>query len=189
VLPGFRVFTTQFYWTCFSTAQELLQALALGLGVKKRHQQQQQQHSPGGNDDADDDDDDDENDEDYFLGFHSGHANQLRLLHYPPVATARLAGASADLARMPAHSDWGSITLLFQDACGGLQVEAPGEEAAGRFVDAVPVEGALIVNVGDLLMRWSNGMYGGARARVCVYAPLVFCDFFPSPSPPNLPSF
>lgn len=167
VLPGFRAFTTRFYWTCSAAAQDLLRALALGLGIQRRRGRRGP--SLSGEDDANDDDDDngcgeeDDCDEDYFLRFHSGHANQLRLLHYPAVATARLAGAAADLARMPAHSDWGSITLLFQDACGGLQVEAPGEPA-GRFVDVMPVEGALVegalvMNVGDLLMRWSNGAW------------------------------
>lgn len=127
VLPGFRAFATGFYWACWAAARELLRALALGLDLD------------GG--------------EDYLLRFHGGDNNQLRLLHYPPVETAAL--ASDAVARMPAHSDWGSITMLFQDDCGGLQVEDP--RRPGRFVDAAPVEGALVMNVGDLLMRWSNG--------------------------------
>lgn len=129
VLPGFRAFATGFYWACNTTARELLRAVAVGLGL-----------------DADGD---------ALARFHSGHNNQLRLLHYPPVETARL--SSNALARMPAHSDWGSITLLFQDDCGGLQVE--DAKAPGRFVDATPVPGALVMNVGDLLMRWSNGTF------------------------------
>lgn len=59
------------------------------------------------------------------------------------------------LVIVPAHSDWGTITMLFQDACGGLQVEDPNRP--DHFVDAAPLEGALVMNVGDLLMRWSNG--------------------------------
>ena len=47
--------------------------------------------------------------------------------------------------------------MLFQDDCGGLQVEDPN--APGQFVNADPVEGALVMNVGDVLMRWSNGAY------------------------------
>ncbi|RYP15474.1 hypothetical protein DL765_005681 [Monosporascus sp. GIB2] len=126
VLPGFRSFMTQFYWTCFETAKELLRALALGVGL---------------------------GDEDYFLNYHSGENNQLRLLHYPPVETEKL--SSNAVARMPAHSDWGSITMLFQDETGGLQVEDP--KNPGSFLDATPMKNALIMNVGDLLMRWSNG--------------------------------
>jgi isopenicillin N synthase-like dioxygenase len=75
------------------------------------------------------------------------------LLHYPAIAAAELESGRA--ARMPAHSDWSSITLLFQDECGGLEVEDPNQP--GEFVAVAPIEGACVVNVGDLLMRWSNG--------------------------------
>ena len=64
MLPGFREFTTAFYWRCFDVAKELLRALALGLGL---------------------------DDEEFFLRFHSGVNNQLRLLHYPPVEAEKLA--------------------------------------------------------------------------------------------------
>lgn len=126
VLPGFRAFMTDFYWECFGTAKELLKAIAIGIGLDE---------------------------EAYLLRFHSGENNQLRLLHYPPVDRDKL--SSNALARMPAHSDWGSITMLFQDDCGGLQVERVNRP--GEFVDATPMKGALVMNVGDLLMRWSNG--------------------------------
>lgn len=125
-LPGFRTFTTTFYWTCWRTAQDILRALALGLSLP---------------------------DEDYLLRFHDGHNNQLRLLHYPPVPAAELESQLS--ARMPAHTDWGSITMLFQDDCGGLEVES----RQGEFVEAKPLKGAIVMNIGDLLMRWSNGCY------------------------------
>ncbi|KAF3762708.1 Clavaminate synthase-like protein [Cryphonectria parasitica EP155] len=137
VLPGFREFTTGFYWCLFDTAKELLKAMAIGIGL---------------------------DDESFFLRYHSGQNNQLRLLHYPPVETAKL--SSNALARMPAHSDWGSITMLFQDDCGGLQVE--NVEQPGEFVDATPVKGALVMNVGDLLMRWSNDYLKSTLHRVTV---------------------
>ncbi|OTB09282.1 hypothetical protein M426DRAFT_316564 [Hypoxylon sp. CI-4A] len=135
VLPGFREFTTKFYWKCFEAAKELLRALAVGVGLE---------------------------DEEFFVRFHSGDNNQLRLLHYPPVEAAKL--SSNTVARMPAHSDWGTITMLFQDDCGGLQVEHPSEP--GRFVDATPVKNALVMNVGDLLMRWSNDFLKSTLHRV-----------------------
>ena len=118
-------------------AKELLRAMAVGLGL---------------------------DDEDHFLHFHSGLNNQLRLLHYPPVETEKL--SSNLLARMPAHSDWGSITMLFQDGCGGLQVEDPA--TPGTFVDATPMKGALVMNVGDLMMRWSNDYLKSTLHRVTV---------------------
>ncbi|OTB15143.1 hypothetical protein K445DRAFT_318529 [Daldinia sp. EC12] len=134
-LPGFREFTTQFYWSCYGVARELLRALAIGVGLE---------------------------DEDFFLRFHSGINNQLRLLHYPPIEADKL--SSNVVARMPAHSDWGTITMLFQDDCGGLQVEHPNEP--GHFVDATPIKNALVMNVGDLLMRWSNDLLKSTLHRV-----------------------
>lgn len=92
-------------------------------------------------------------DEDHLLKLHSGHFNQLRLLHYPPILARAI--EEGKMARMPAHTDWGSMTMLFQDDCGGLQVEDPN--VPGKFVGVEPLEGALVMNVGDLLMRWSNG--------------------------------
>ncbi|XDG04426.1 hypothetical protein ABKA04_004041 [Annulohypoxylon sp. FPYF3050] len=135
VLPGFREFMVPFYWKCFEAGKELLRALAIGIGLE---------------------------DEDFFLRFHSGENNQLRLLHYPPVEAEKL--SSNEVARMPAHSDWGTITMLFQDDCGGLQVEHPNEP--DHFVDATPMKNALVMNVGDLLMRWSNDFLKSTLHRV-----------------------
>jgi isopenicillin N synthase-like dioxygenase len=125
-LHGFRQATSTFYWECDKVAQTILQALAMGIDLE---------------------------DSSHLINSHSGHNNQLRLLHYPTVAAAYL--ESEKVARMPAHTDWSTITLLFQDDCGGLEVENPHQ--AGNFVPATPVENACVMNVGDLLMRWSNG--------------------------------
>jgi len=91
-------------------------------------------------------------DPEFLLRFHSGHNNQLRLLHYPPIPAAQLENEPS--ARMPAPSDWGSITILFQDDCGGLEVE--NQHAPGRFIKVIPLKNAIVMNIGDLLMRRSN---------------------------------
>ncbi|KAK3897286.1 hypothetical protein C8A05DRAFT_39165 [Staphylotrichum tortipilum] len=90
-------------------------------------------------------------DENYFDRFVDAHDNTLRLLHYPSVSPA-VFRANAGQVRAGAHSDYGSLTFLFQDDRGGLQVQSPG----GKFVDATPIEGTCVVNAGDLLARWSN---------------------------------
>jgi hypothetical protein len=92
-------------------------------------------------------------DPEYMLKFHAGHNNQLRLLHYPPIPAAELENETS--ARMPAHSDWGSITMLFQDDCGGLEVES--QHVPGEFIKVTPMKNAIVMNIGDMLMRWSNG--------------------------------
>ena len=116
---------SSFYWTCFEAGKKILRALALGIGLE----------------------------EDHLLNFHSGDYNQLRLLHYSPIPAKAI--DEGKFARMPAHTDWSTMTLLFQDDCGGLQVETPRKPA--EFIDVTPVPGPLVMNVGDLLMRWSNG--------------------------------
>lgn len=126
VLPGFRDFMNRFYWECFTAASDILRALAVGIGLE---------------------------DADHILKLHSGHNNQLRLLHYPPIPAMAL--ESQTTARMPAHCDWSSITLLFQDECGGLEVEDP--QNPGIFIPATPIKNAIVMNVGDLLQMWSNG--------------------------------
>jgi isopenicillin N synthase-like dioxygenase len=62
-----------------------------------------------------------------------------------------------------AHTDFGAVTLLLQDAVGGLQVfDGPSE----TWIDVVPVPGALVVNLGNLMMRWSNDRYMSNLHRV-----------------------
>ena len=67
-----------------------------------------------------------------------------------------------DQVRAGEHTDYGSITLLFQDSRGGLQVKSP----SGEFVDATPIEGTVVVNAGDLLARWSNDTIRSTLHRV-----------------------
>jgi isopenicillin N synthase-like dioxygenase len=128
VLPQFREFMTRFYWECFEVASDIMRALALGIGL---------------------------DDEDHLVKRHSGHNNQLRLLHYPSLPAEALENET--MSRMPAHTDWSSMTMLFQDDCGGLEVEDLAQP--GRFIPATPVRNAIVMNVGDLLQRWSNGMF------------------------------
>jgi isopenicillin N synthase-like dioxygenase len=81
----------------------------------------------------------------------------MRLVHYPPQPPATDGGIGAR-----AHTDKGLITLLLNDANGGLHVQS----ANGEWIDAPPRPGALIINVGDLLTRWTNGRFRSAVHRV-----------------------
>lgn len=73
-------------------------------------------------------------DDKHFLPSHSGNNNQLRLLHYPPVALADIDGKGARLTRMPAHTDWGSLTMVFQDGIGGLEVGLWKRKKKKKFI-------------------------------------------------------
>ena len=65
--------------------------------------------------------------------------------------------------RNAAHTDFGGFTILRQDdAPGGLQVKAPDD----RWVDVKPVGGALVINAGDLIQRWTNDRWVSTLHRV-----------------------
>ena len=59
------------------------------------------------------------------------------------------------------HTDWGCLTLLYQDQTGGLEVR--GHDG---WVSAVPIPGTYVVNVGDLLARWTNDRFRSTPHRV-----------------------
>lgn len=95
----------------------------------------------------------------YFDPFIDTGDNTLRLLHYPAVPRGIF---KAGQERAGAHTDYGTITLLFQDTHGGLQVESPN----GHYVDVPPIENTVVINVADLLARWSNDVLKSTMHRV-----------------------
>ena len=68
--------------------------------------------------------------------------------------------ADADLG-IHHHTDAGALTVLLQDEVGGLQVHRND-----RWHDIPPVEGALVINTGDMMQVWSNDTYRAPAHRV-----------------------
>ncbi len=96
--------------------------------------------------------------EDYFDASCADPMVTLRMVRYPPHpenADERTFGAGA-------HTDWGAVTVLAQDNLGGLEVQMPDNS----WVPATPIPGTFVVNLGDMVPRWTNGLYHSNPHRV-----------------------
>ncbi|KAK4169314.1 hypothetical protein QBC43DRAFT_307432 [Cladorrhinum sp. PSN259] len=132
-LVGFKSTMNSFFDECKALHEQVMRAIAVGMGLE----------------------------ETFFDRFVDVGDNTLRLLHYPAV-NKNVFKINPGQVRAGEHSDYGSITLLFQDQKGGLQVRSP----SGEFVDATPIEDTVVVNAGDLLARWSNDTIKSTIHRV-----------------------
>ncbi|KAK6503883.1 hypothetical protein TWF481_008884 [Arthrobotrys musiformis] len=91
--------------------------------------------------------------EGYFDNLVSGKGGIMRLLHYPPQEDENLDMKQLGIG---AHSDYECFTILAQqNGVEALQVL----NKAGQWVGATPMEGTFVVNVGDMMARWTNDLY------------------------------
>jgi len=102
--------------------------------------------------------------EDAFAPHYTRPLARGQLVHYPP---AEAEDAAAERYGVAPHTDFGVLTLLLQDDSGGLQVR----RRDGAWIDAPPIPGTLVCNIGDLLQRWSNDRFVSTVHRVVNRAP------------------
>ncbi|XP_028287740.1 UPF0676 protein C1494.01-like [Parambassis ranga] len=134
-LTGFQEIHTSFFQLCKELSLRVLRVMAQSLDL----------------------------DPDVFLSAHrligtDENATTLRSLYYPPVNSEK---AKEGQLRCGEHSDYGSITLLFQDS-EGLQVCT----RSGDFISVPSIPGAILVNIADLMQRWTSDQFVSVRHRV-----------------------
>ncbi|MFJ3789453.1 isopenicillin N synthase family dioxygenase [Kitasatospora sp. NPDC090091] len=86
------------------------------------------------------------------------HMTPMMVNYYPPRT-----GVAHDKLRNSPHTDFGSLTVLYQDdAPGGLQVR----DQHGQWLDVPPLAGSFVVNLGRLMTRWTNDRWASTVHRV-----------------------
>jgi isopenicillin N synthase-like dioxygenase len=96
-------------------------------------------------------------DEDYFIDTVRDGNSVMRLLHYPPIE-----GEPGSHVRAGAHEDINTITLLLGAEEAGLELLTKD----GRWIPVAPKPGELVVNIGDMLQRLTNGLLRSTSHRV-----------------------
>ncbi|XP_075640014.1 azadirone synthase LFS-like [Castanea sativa] len=136
ILPSWRRMMESFYKKLLSAGKRLLSLIALALNVE----------------------------EDFFekVGALDKPNAFLRLLHYP----GELGSSDDEIYGSSAHSDYGMVTLLATDGVQGLQVCREKFKQPRIWEDVLPVDGALIVNIGDIMERWTNCLFRSTLHRV-----------------------
>ncbi|XP_075996878.1 uncharacterized protein LOC142990864 [Genypterus blacodes] len=128
-LTAFKEIQTSFFLRCKELSLRVLRVMALSLGL----------------------------DPDVFLSAHrfvggSGNTAFLRPLYYPPIDIDKL---KENQLRCGEHSDFGTLTLLFQGPDEGLEVR----RLSGEFMVAPSIPGAVLINIADLLQRWTSDRF------------------------------
>ncbi|GAV77999.1 2OG-FeII_Oxy domain-containing protein/DIOX_N domain-containing protein [Cephalotus follicularis] len=161
ILPSWRPTMESYHRKVLSAGKRLLSLIALALNL----------------------------DEDFFekVGAFNVPAAFLRLLHYP----GELESSNEDIYGASAHSDYGMITLLATDGVRGLQAcfilvntFLEKQNQPRIWEDVQNLEGAFIVNIGDMMERWTNCLFRSTLHRVMPAGQERYSvAFFLDPSP------
>lgn len=97
----------------------------------------------------------------YFNNFLTSHSSVLRGAFYPQIVN--MSEVSENQFRCSQHSDWGALTLVLQDH-EGLEVKT----RSGNWISVPFLKNSFVVNIGDLMARWTNDVYVSTKHRVVV---------------------
>lgn len=114
--------------------------------------------------------------EDYFDALYGRPDMALTMNFYPPVDPAKLQATQWSFSP---HADYSAFTVLLQDRSSGLQAR----NSAGDWIDVTPKEGTFVVNVGNVLQRWTNDLYSSTLHRALQIGtdPRISAAFFVYP--------
>ncbi|XP_060064180.1 uncharacterized protein LOC132544579 [Ylistrum balloti] len=91
-----------------------------------------------------------------------GNSTLMRNNFYPPITLDK--EVKPKQARFGEHSDYGSLTLLYQDGVGGLEIRT----LQGEYVPVVPIPDTVLINIGDLMQRWTSDTLMATKHRVLI---------------------
>ncbi|XP_046543309.1 proline hydroxylase buaE-like [Haliotis rubra] len=137
-LPEFKSSFFSFFDDCIRLTERVLDVLSIGLKLKDRNFLRDCHRQMG----------------------RKGNSTTLRSNYYPPLTGPVKPGQ----VRCGEHSDYGTVTLLFQDDIGGLEVMNTDDV----YVPVNPVPGAIVVNIGDMMQRWTADKIRAAKHRVLI---------------------
>ena len=140
-LPEFRSTVLEYMEAMTQLGHALMEGLSLSLGLEP----------------------------DYFAQHYTADPlTLLRIFHYPPpqlipanIFDTRHSKLDTRSWGVGEHTDYGVLTILKQDNVGGLQVKTKGE-----WIDAPPIPGTFVCNIGDMLDRLTRGLYRSTPHRV-----------------------
>ena len=98
-------------------------------------------------------------DEHWFDKKITEHRSALRSLYYPSFSSS----LSKNQYRSSAHTDYGAFTILKQDSIQGLQIQ---NRQDGKWIDVSSIENSFVINLGDLMSRWTNDRWRSTPHRV-----------------------
>lgn len=93
----------------------------------------------------------------YFVPMAAKPASVMNVNYYPATSVS-----GSDTSGIGAHSDYEAFAMLWQDDVGGLQIQS----LEGDWQAVQPLDGTLVINIGDLMSRWTNDRFRATRHRV-----------------------
>jgi isopenicillin N synthase-like dioxygenase len=94
----------------------------------------------------------------FFYDYFDNPTSRLKINHYP----AQEGDITESNLGVVPHSDSGGYTILWQDQEGGLEIQSK----SGEWISAPPVDGSFVINIGNIMQYWSNGLFSSTPHRV-----------------------